>query len=67
MDNSLDGLLKEDFLYNLITHGDMSEAEAEDCWSSEGEWYIDAIYQHMSDEIVHYMNRFNKCNGESNE
>ena len=63
--NSLDGLLKEDFLYSLIEHGDMSEAEANDCWNSEGEHYIDAVYQHMSDEISHYVNRYKENNNDN--
>jgi len=54
----LEALLKEDFINTLVTHRDKSEAEALDVWNEQQEYYIEAVYQHMSDEIIHYLNIF---------
>ena len=50
--------LELDFKRHLIEHEDMSGSEVIDLWNHVGEYYLDEVYQAMSDNIVHFMNRY---------
>ena len=60
----MDKLLKEDFIDYLVNHSMKSKAEAEDVWNMYGEYYLDAVYQHISDEQFHYTCLFDKGDGD---
>ena len=47
-----------DFKRHLIEHENMSGSEVITMWDNVGEDYLEEVYQAMSDNIVHFVNRY---------